>query len=216
MSKTHRKQFFILLFILFAVCSITGTVAADNETTEISPLVFLTFDKIPQDIISGTEITINVSSEIDQSLLTDLKNINGVSINNIAYLVTITSKEMNFENLTGAFIQLPVSHTWAVNHSNIHAVTIINQTMSLLNTSFIGVNEDDQDVFQVNLSSVPDDILLVSIANTSVSETPVSTPTDIAETKTQTATQTPASPSPLLWTAGFLVLGILLASRRRD
>ncbi len=216
MSKNHTKQIFILLLVLFAVFSFTGAMAAENETTEISPIVFLTFDKIPQDIISGTEITINVSSEINQSLLTSLKDIDGRSITNIAYLVNITSNNMDVTNLTSVAIQLPVSHAWTVNQSDIHVITIINQTVSIINTSLTCVNEDNLDVFQVNLTSLPDEILLVSITNTSMSGTPVSTPTHTAETQTQTVTQTPASPAPLLWTVACLGIGILFAVRRRE
>ncbi len=210
------SQIFILLLVLFAVFSFTGAMAAENETTEISPIVFLTFDKIPQDIISGTEITINVSSEINQSLLTSLKDIDGRSITNIAYLVNITSNNMDVTNLTSVAIQLPVSHAWTVNQSDIHVITIINQTVSIINTSLTCVNEDNLDVFQVNLTSLPDEILLVSITNTSMSGTPVSTPTHTAETQTQTVTQTPASPAPLLWTVACLGFGILFAVRRRE
>jgi len=218
MSKNHTKQIFILLLVLFAVFSFTGATAAENETTEISPIVFLTFDKIPKDIISGTEITINVSSEINQSILTSLKDIDGRSITNIAYLVNITSNKMDVTNLTSVTIQLPVSHAWTVNQSDIHVITIMNQTVSVINTSLTGVNEDNLDVFQVNLTSLPDEILLVSITNTSMSDTPVSTPTHTAETQTQTqtVTQTPASPAPLLWTVGCLGIGILFAVRRRE
>jgi len=216
MSKNHTKQIFILLLVLFAVFSFTGAAAAENETTEISPIVFLTFDKIPQDIISGTEITINVSSEINQSILTSLKDSDGRSITNIAYLVNITSNNMDATNLTSVAVQLPVSHAWTVNQSDIHVITIMNQTVSVINTSLTGVNEDDLDVFQVNLTSLPDQILLVSITNTSMSDTPVSTPTHTAETQTQTVTQTPASPAPLFWIAGCLVIGILFAVRRRE
>ncbi len=210
------SQIFILLLVLFAVFSFTGAMAAENETTEISPIVFLTFDKIPQDIISGTEITINVSSEINQSLLTSLKDIDGRSITNIAYFVNITSNNMDVTNLTSVAIQLPVSHAWTVNQSDIHVITIINQTVSIINTSLTCVNEDNLDVFQVNLTSLPDEILLVSITNTSMSGTPVSTPTHTAETQTQTVTQTPASPAPLLWTVACLGFGILFAVRRRE
>ncbi|RBQ23216.1 MAG: hypothetical protein ALMCE001_19000 [Methanocorpusculum sp. MCE] len=210
------SQIFILLLVLFAVFSFTWAMTAENENTEISPIVFLTFDKIPQDIISGTEITINVSSEINQSLLTSLKDIDGRSITNIAYLVNITSNNMDVTNLTSVAIQLPVSHAWTVNQSDIHVITIINQTVSIINTSLTCVNEDNLDVFQVNLTSLPDEILLVSITNTSMSGTPVSTPTHTAETQTQTVTQTPASPAPLLWTVACLGFGILFAVRRRE
>lgn len=220
MSKNHTKQIFILLLVLFAVFSFTGATAAENETTEISPIVFLTFDKIPKDIISGTEITINVSSEINQSILTSLKDIDGRSITNIAYLVNITSNNMDVTNLTSVAIQLPVSPAWTVNQSDIHVITIINQTVSIINTSLTCVNEDNLDVFQVNLTSLPDEILLVSITNTSMSGTPVSTPTHTAETQTQTqtqtVTQTPVSPAPLLWTVACLGIGILFAVRRRE
>jgi hypothetical protein len=216
MSKNHTKQIFILLLILFAVFSFTGAAAAENETTEISPIVFLTFDKIPKDIISGTEITINVSSEINQSILTSLKDIDGRSITNIAYLVNITSNNMDVTNLTSVVIQLPVSHAWTVNQSDIHVITVMNKSVSVINTSLTGVNEDDLDVFQVNLTALPDEILLVSITNTSMPDTPVSTPTHTAETQIQTVTPTPASPAPLFWIAGCLVIGILFAVRRRE
>lgn len=220
MSKNHTKQIFILLLILFAVFSFTGAAAAENETTEISPIVFLTFDKIPQEIISGTEITINVSSEINQSIITTLKDIDGMSITNIAYLVNITSNKMDVANLTGVAMQLPVSHIWTVNQSDIRVITIMNQTASVINTSLVSANEDkkqdDLDVYQVNLTSLPDEVLLVSIANTSILDTPVSTPTHTAKTQTQTVTQVPASPAPLLWTVGFLGIGILFAARRRE
>ncbi|ABN07542.1 hypothetical protein Mlab_1376 [Methanocorpusculum labreanum Z] len=215
MSKNHTKQIFILLLILFAVFSYTGVATAENETTEISPIVFLTFDKIPQDIISGTEITINVSSEINQSILTTLKDIDGMSITNIAYLVNITSNKLDVTNLTGVAIQLPVSHAWTVNQSDIRVITIMNQTVSVINTSLTDINDNNMDVFQVNLTSLPDELLLVSITNTIMPDTPVATPTHTAETQTQTVTQTPASPAPLLWTVGCLGIGILFAARRR-
>lgn len=216
MSKNHKKQIFILLLILFAVFSFTGAAAAENETTEISPIVFLTFDKIPQDIISGTEITINLSSEINQSILTTLKDIDGMSITNIAYLVNITSNKLDVTNLTGVAIQLPVSHVWTVNQSDIRVITIMNQTVSVINTSLTDINDNNIDVFQVNLTSLPDELLLVSITNTIMPDTPVATPTRTAETQTQTVTQTPASPAPLLWTVGCLGIGILFAARRRE
>lgn len=215
MSKDHTKHIFILLVILFAVFSFIGAAAAENETTQVSPIVFLTFDKIPHDIISGTEITINVSSKINQSLLTTLKNIGGVSVNNIAYLVNITSNGIDVTNLTGVTMQLPASHTWTVNHSNITVLTITNQTVSVVNTSLVSENEDNLDIFQVNLTSLPDEVLLVSITNTSIPDTPIVTPTHTPEIQTQTATQIPASPAPLFWIAGCLVIGILFLNRRR-
>jgi len=216
MSKIYTKQIFILLVVLLAVFSFTGTTAAENETTHISPIVFLTFDKIPHEIISGTEITINVSSEINQSLLTTLENIDGMSVNNIAYQVNITSNKFNTTNLTSAIIQLPVSQNWTANHSNINVITVINQTVAVLNTSLTGINEENQDIFQVNLTSLPDEIFLVSITNTNIPDTPVSTPTQVTDNQTPTVTQTPASsPVPILWIGGGLALSILFANRRR-
>ncbi len=216
MSKIHTKQIFILLVALFAFFSLMGAAAAENETTQVSPILFLTFDTIPEGVVSSSEITLSVSSEINQSLLTTLKNIDRISVNNIAYLITITSNGFNTSNLTGAVIQLPVSQTWTVNHSNINVITITNQTISVFNTSLIGVNDEKQDIFQVNLTSIPETVLIVSITDTSIPKTPVPTLQKMTESPTPTATHVPSSPAPLFWIAGCLTIGVLFATRGKE
>ena len=216
MSRNLTKIIFTLLIVLFAIFSFTGSVAAENETTQVSPILFLTFDTIPADLISGAEVTLNTSSNISESTLKMLKNMEGVSGMNIAYMVDITSKGLNTSTINQTRIQLPVAKSWTENKSNIGVITITNQTVKHYNASLIESVDDKQQVFQANLTSLPDKVFLVSITKTIIAETPVSTPTQVIDSPTPTITSTPASPAPLMWIAGCLVIGILFANRRKE
>ena len=216
MTRNFTKIIFTLLIVLFAIFSFTGSVAAENETTQISPILFLTFDTIPGDLISGAEINLNASSYINGSTLMMLKDMEGVSGMNVAYVVIVTSKELNTSTINQTRIQLPVAKSWTENKSNISVITITNQTLARYNASLIDSIDDKQEVFQADLTSLPDLILLVSITNTSIPDTLVSTPTHATESPSPTMTSTPTSPTPLFWTVGCLAIGILFATRKKE
>ncbi len=192
MQKHHRYSrgaVPLTLAVLLLALLFTGVAAAEN-TTEISPVVKLTFASVPENALAGSEINVTVSAAPDSSTKTALKSLTE-NVDNAAYQVTLTPKGFTAADITGLTVRLPVSSGWTGAHKNISAAVITGGKAELVPVTLIGINEKEQILFEAELKTLPDTVLLVSTATAAA--TPAATTVPVT-TATATAAQTTTAP----------------------
>ncbi|MCZ0859996.1 hypothetical protein O0S10_01975 [Methanocorpusculum sp. MG] len=211
----------LLLLLLTA-----GTAAAD-DTIQISPSVLLTFENVPAELLTGSEIGIDAAAEITGSTRTILKNAKAGKIINAAYAVALTPKGFSKSDIIKADIRLPVSGDWSGAHKHIYAAAITGDTCELLTVTLIGTGGDGNIIFEAVTRGLPDMILLVATENAadlSLQQTAVPTasaPATAQQTPDRTtAAATPSAtlveaPAPAAGALLGLLAAALITTRRR-
>lgn len=187
--KHTRGALPLTLAVLIAALLFTGIVAAE-DTTEIAPVVKLTFASVPENALAGAEINVTVSATPDSSTKTALKSLTQ-NVDNVAYQVTLTPKGFTAADITGLTIRLPAAPGWSGAHKNISAAVITGGKAELVPVTLIGINEKEQILFEAELKALPDTVVLVSTATAAA--TPAATTVPVATAAT-TTTQTTTAP----------------------
>lgn len=159
-----------------------GTAAA-ADTTQITPSVILTFETVPDGLLTGSELGIDAAAEITADLKTLLKNMKGAKIDNAAYAVALTPKGFGKSDIIKTTIRLPAASAWNSAHKNVYAAAITGNTGELLPVTLIGTNGDKHIVFEAATRGLPDMVLLVSTtekADFSITATAWPTPRNIS------------------------------------
>ncbi len=213
--KHMRGTLSLTLTILLLALLFTGVAAAEN-TTEIAPVVKLTFASVPENAIAGAEINVTVAATPDSSTKTALKSLTE-NVDNAAYQVTLTPKGFTAADITGLTVRLPVSSNWTGAHKNISAAVITGGKAELVPVTLIGINEKEQILFEAELKSLPDTVVLVSTTTAAAPPAATTVPvTTAATTAAQTtsapeATQTPVPAAALITL--FAAAGLTLRRR---
>ncbi len=209
-----------LLLLLF--CS----AAAAADTMEINPSLTLTFENVPQGLLTGSEISIDTAGTITSDLKTILKSTTAAEITNAAYTVALTPKGFSRDEILKAVIRLPSSTEWSGAHKNICAAAVTGSRIELLPVTLIGTGGDGNIIFETTTRGLPDQILLIATKNAvdftaqqTTTPTPEKTSAPATAVPTAEVTQAPTltqAPAP----AAGLLLGILcaaiIAARRKQ
>ena len=198
-----QKHFRLIIEVVLLLALLFTGAAAAEDTAEIAPVVKLTFAAVPENALAGTEIGVIVSAEPDNSTRTALKALTP-AVDNAAYQVTLTPKGFTAADITGLTVRFPVASGWTSAHKNISAVAITGGNAELVPVTLIGINEKEQILFEAELKSLPDAVLLVSTA--AAAPTPAATTVPVTAATTPAATGTPA---PAATQTPLPVIGIL-------
>lgn len=188
-QKSHHNARGVLPLVLALLCAalLVTSGAAAEETGEITPVVKLTFASVPENALTSAMINITVSTDLTE-LTKDALSTLSPKVDNAAYLVTLRPEGFSAADVTGATIQLPAPSAWTTVHKNTSAAVLTGGKAELVPVSLIGINDEKQIIFEADLTSLPDAVLLVSTATASIAA-------EAQANATATAAATAASPA---------------------
>ncbi|MDO5845358.1 MAG: hypothetical protein Q4Q04_00380 [Methanocorpusculum sp.] len=202
-----RNIFFTILCA--ALLCFTAAGFASAAEVSVSPAVYLNTSSIPDEFVSGTEISVSVGTALSNETRAYLANFDGVSGTGIPYVVNITHA-LNVTKLGNytCRIELPVSPLWVENQTDIRAVAMLNGTYYTAGADVFQKNSEGLTVYSVNLTVIPDEVFLVSVVPFEVTATVMPT---VSET-TVTLSGTTASPAPTASPIGFAGIAAAFAA----